>query len=207
MPDNHEDELVRRAKSGDELALTLLLTWCHDRLRQGLARRVPRDLSGILDADDILQEAQVAACRNLSGFKPQGPDAFYRWVATIALRRLRNAIKAQRAAKRGAGRSGGMGMREESVVALLELMSSPERSPSQKAARIEAAQAVQDALEQLPTAYRQAVQLVYIDGLSVADAAVAMGRSERAVHNLCFKSKKYLGDLLGSASRFMSRSG
>jgi len=189
------------------VALTLLLTWHHGRLRERLARRVPPDLSGVVDADDILQDAQVAACRNFALFEPRGPDAFYRWVGVIAMRRLRNEIKSHRAAKRGGGRGLGGGVREESVVALLELMGSPEQSPSQKAARIEAVSAVQEALEQLPAAYRQAVQLVYIDGLSVAQAAAAMGRSERAVHNLCFKSKKYLGELLGSASRFLSQSG
>jgi RNA polymerase sigma-70 factor (ECF subfamily) len=207
MPEDHQEALIRRAKAGDEIALTVLLTWHHQRLRERLARRIPADLRGMLDADDVLQEAEIAACRNFAGFEPSGPDAFYRWLGMIALQRLRNKIKAERAAKRGGGKVHGQGVNEESLVALLELMGGPEKSPSRKAARLEAIDAVQEALAQLPAAYRQAVQLVYLDGLSVAAAAAAMGRSERAVHNLCLKSKKYLGELLGSASRFLSSSG
>lgn len=206
MAEDHENELIRRAKAGEEVALTLLLTWHHQRLRDRIVRRIPRDLSGILDADDVLQEAEIAACRSFAHFQPTGPDAFSRWLGTIALQRLRNSIKAERAAKRGGGKVLGQGAAQDSVVALLDLMRGSEKTPSRNAARLEAIDAVQDALAQLPAAYRQAVQLVYLDGFSVAAAAAAMGRSERAVHNLCLKSKKYLGELLGSPSRFLSSS-
>lgn len=96
---------------------------------------------------------------------------------------------------------------EDSVITLLELMAGPEKTPSRIATRQEAIQAVQAALAHLPQDYRKAVQLVYIEGRSVADAAAEMGRTNRAIHNLCHKAKKHLQDLLGSASRYFSSSG
>lgn len=63
------------------------------------------------------------------------------------------------------------------------------------------------ALTQLPSDYGEAARLVYLEGFSVAAAAQAMGRSDRAIHNLCHKAKQRLRELLGTRSRFMSGSG
>ena len=144
--------------------------------------------------------------RHIGKFEPRGPDSFFRWAATIAIRRLRNAIKARRSLKRG-----GMevprttaGVPEASVVALLDLMAGPEKTPSRVVAGQEATRAVEDALAFLPEHYRQAVGLVYLEGHSVVEAATIMGRTPRAIHNLCFKAKRQLRSVLGSASKFLS---
>ena len=144
--------LLQRAVGGDPVAVTVLLTQAHSRLRTHIERRVPVDLRSTVEADDIIQEAQVEVFRHMQRFEPRGPESFYRWVATIALRRLRNAIKARRTVKRGgskAERTSAVGVAEDSVIALLELMTSPEKTPSHTAARHEAALAIQAALEQL----------------------------------------------------------
>jgi RNA polymerase sigma factor (sigma-70 family) len=130
-------------------------------------------------------------------------------VATIAIRRLRNAIRRDRTAKRGGGRVGQLDappIDQASVVALLDLIAGDVETPSRTAAHHEAIDAVQEALRGLPDDYRRAVQLVYIEGASVADAAAMMGRSDRAIHNLCYKAKDHLRGLLGSGSRFLSGS-
>jgi len=208
--EGYELDLLDRATSGDTVAVTVLLARHHDRLKAQVSRKIPPDLRATVDADDILQETHIQVYQHIASFAPQGPDSFYRWMATIAVRRLRNAIKRCRALKRGAQGmvlTSGAAVPEDSVVTLLELMAGPEKTPSRVATRAEAIDAVQAALEHLPESYRQAVQLVYIEGRCVHDAAVVMGRSDRAVHNLCFKAKKHLQGLLGSASRYFSSSG
>ena len=208
--DAYGHELIDKAIAGDEAALMVLLADADDRIRAHLTRKIPADLRSTVGVDDILQEAQINACRHITGFVAQGPDAFDRWLATIAIRCLRNAIKKQRALKRG-----GRGFVLEqtamasqgSCVALLELLAAPVNTPSRCAASTEAVIAVRDALTMLPEAYRKAVELVYIEGRTVADAASVMGRTPRAVHNLCHKAKAHLRDILGSGSRFLSRSG
>jgi RNA polymerase sigma-70 factor (ECF subfamily) len=202
-------ELVKKAVAGNVAALTVVLTDVHEQLRARLSRRMPRDLRGSVDADDILQEAQVEAYLHIDTFVPRGPDSFYRWVSTIAIRRLRNTIKKQRALKRGGGRLAVSTLptaTESSVVALLNLMAGPDKTPSRTAATQEAVEALEVAMTELPEDYRRAVQLVYIEGCTVAEAAKTLGRTDRAIHNLCYKAKEHLRGLLGSGSRFLSSS-
>jgi len=201
-----DNALVERASAGDEVAATVLLTRSHERLHRFVTARIPRDLQSVVDADDVLQDTKVAAYRNLRGFEHRGPDSFYRWLATIALRRLRNDIQRHRAVKRGGRHLDVSTIPDKSIVTMLDLMASPEKSPSRRVARVEAVDAVSAALELLPEHYRQAVQLVYLDGLSHEEAARRMGRTASAVHNLCHKAKRKLMDVLGSRSRYLSDS-
>ena len=63
---------------------------------------------------------------------------------------------------------------------------------------------MQVALSALKPEYRQAFQLRFIEGLSPQEIAVRMNRSERAVHNLCHRSRKQVEELLGSLSKYMT---
>ena len=201
--------MVQRAVRGDAMALKLLLTKSRTRLRDRISGRVPHDLRSVFDVDDIVQEAHVEIFRRIDGFKPQNNGSFDRWVTTIALSRLRNAIKKYRAAKRG-GRhrtaslvSRGM---EDSALALLDSLADPGRTPSRCVARTEAVEAVQNALAELPDHYRRAVWLVHIEGQPVKNVAIDMDKSERAVHGLCRRGLSLLRDRLGSATRFLTSS-
>jgi RNA polymerase sigma-70 factor (ECF subfamily) len=202
--------MVQRAVRGDAMALKLLLTKSRTRLRDQMAGRVPRDLRSVLDVDDIVQETHVEIFRRIDGFKPQNNGSFDRWVTTIALSRLRNAIKRYRAAKRG-GRHRATSLvsrnMEDSALALLDNLADPGRTPSRCVARTEAVEAVQNALAELPDHYRRAVWLVHIEGQPVKNVAIDMGKSERAIHGLCRRGLHLLRDRLGSATRFLTSSG
>lgn len=200
-------DAIQRAIAGDQVALTLLLTTHRRSIRDYVASRIPANLRGALDADDLVQDAYAEVFRHIADFEPRGEDSFGRWVRTIALRKLRDAVKMRRADKHGGQNvqvhalPAGVG---ESVVMLLDLMAGDEKSPSRCAAGAEAAAAVRAALDLLPDDYREAVSLVYLQGLPVKDAAASMSRTERAVHNLCHKAKSRLRELLGTQSRFLS---
>jgi RNA polymerase sigma-70 factor (ECF subfamily) len=203
------DELASRAIRGDQNALKVLLTNHRAAIRQRVAYRVPEWFRGTIDPDDVVQEACIDAFRNIAGFQWRGADSFDRWFLTIALRRLRDAIKRQRSIKRGGGRAP-VGARmlgfDDSMVALLDLLAGPGRTPSQSVARHEAVEAVQSALADLPEDYRQAMYLVHLEGHSIAAAAQTMQRTERAVENLCYKAKLRMREFLGSRSRYLSTS-
>jgi RNA polymerase sigma-70 factor, ECF subfamily len=201
-------ELVERAAAGDEVATTVLLSITYSRLQQHLQRRIPRDIQACIDVDDVVQDTQIQVFRNVSTFRSTGPDSFYRWVATVGLHRLRNIIKAQRALKRGRGRTigGSSGSAETgSSHSLMDWLRGPDNTPSQHASRLEAEDALSASLGGLPEHYRQAVRLVYLEGRSVEEVARIMGRTERAIHNLCHKAKEQLHLAMGSTSRFFSR--
>ena len=201
---------IQRAVHGDVVALTLLLTRSRRETCTYIARHISSDLRGQLDADDIVQEAHAEVFRHICGFEPRGADSFDRWVKTIALRKLRDAIKMRRADKRGGvnmqihGVSPGLG---ESVAMLLDLMTGSEQTPSRCVAGFEAIAAVRVAMDLLPDDQREAVKLIYIEGISVHDAAARMDRTDRAVHNLCYKAKLKLRELLETQSRFLSNKG
>jgi len=203
----NEFDLLRDAIAGDAPALTALLTGSYETLQDRIARRIPADLRGQLDADDIVQETHVSVFRHIGTFQPEGPTSFERWIHTIGIHKLRKAIRAGRAVKRG-GHHSPIAPKpiDDSMATLLGVLEAPGRTPSSSVARLEAIEAVRAAMEQLPDDFRQAVQLVYLQGVPVADAAAAMQRTERAVYNLCFKAKEHLRSLMASRSHYLSSS-
>jgi RNA polymerase sigma-70 factor (ECF subfamily) len=205
-----QPSLAFRAADGDAVALKLLLIESRRNLCERMSRRIPADLRPSLDIEDVVQEAHIDVFRRIDSFEPRGSDSFERWVAAIALNRLRSAIRKQRTLKRGGGCPGGSPTGwnlEDSTIALLDALAGPDHTPSRSVARLEAVAAVQAALAELPARYQRAVWLVHIEGRPVKVAAAEMGRSERAIHGLCRRGLGLLRNRLQSATRFLSSSG
>ena len=205
-----EPDFLRRAIDGDEVALTVLLSQTRRRLFDFVAKRIPAEIRGQVDPDDVAQDTQVEICRHIQGFDPQGDGAFERWARVIAIRKLRDAIKRHRAKKRGGDRAviaTAGNPNERSMVSLLEILAGPGQTPSRVVARVEAVDAMQEALNQLPEDHRRAIGLVHIEGQSVAQAAEAMGRTDRAIHGLLRRGLKQLRERMGDAGRFLSSTG
>src|SRR5262245_50379161 len=122
----HEDaQLAAKAVAGDEAALSNLLFRHHERLVAEIGGKLPADLQGSVSAEDIAQEAYVVAFQRIASFNPEDHERFYPWLAAIARNRLMDAVKAQRAAKRGGGRvavAGTQASDDEEMVHLLEVL-------------------------------------------------------------------------------------
>ena len=58
-----------------------------------------------------------------------------------------------------------------------------------------------DAIAQLPEQMRQAVHLVYFEGLSYAQAAKAMDMNAKYVDNMLQRAKKQLAGIIGEEGR------
>ncbi|RMF75694.1 MAG: sigma-70 family RNA polymerase sigma factor [Planctomycetota bacterium] len=199
-----EETLIERAVSGDEAALEAVMLSHHTRLAQEVDRKTPTTLRGVIAADDVLQEAYVIVFREIRRFQWRGAGSFYAWVATIAERRLFDAIKAERAAKRGGGRARVQpaDADEHAILGWLEVLSVYERTPSRSVAGREAIAALNEAIAALNPAQREAMRLRYVEGLPVSVAAERMQRSEGAVCQLCQRALKNLRAALGSSTRF-----
>jgi len=201
--EEQQNKLVCRALEGDRDALnTVLAVYC-PRLTSHFGPRLPVDLKGLLSIEDVLQEGFADVFRSIAGFR-SGPAAFYGWVVSIVEHRLLDLIRAARAVKRG-GDWGRLDAESTQVAGLLEQAAAITRTPSISVAGHEAVAAVQEAMARLPADYRQALQLRHIEGLSAAEAAARMGRTEAAVHMLCQRGLRQMVGLLGSESRFFSR--
>jgi DNA-directed RNA polymerase specialized sigma24 family protein len=97
-------QLIAQAKAGQRLAFERLLVRHQDRLADRVGARMRARLRGVLDEGDILQEIFAEGWKSFAGFEPEGDDALFGWLARIAEHRLLNALKAQRALKRGGPR-------------------------------------------------------------------------------------------------------
>lgn len=206
--DSDTPGLVERAVQGETAALMLLLTSSHRWLCDHISRRVPAALRSTIDAEDIVQEAHIEAFRRIGQFKPRGRGSFDRWILTVALTRLRNAIRRHRAAKRGgavAVRPGDERL-DDSTYALWNKLAGPRHTPSRSVARREAIQAVRRAIEELPERYRQVVWMMHIRGETVREVAQQIGRTERAVHGLSRRGLKLLAQRLQPGGEFLSSS-
>ena len=203
-----EQELVQHAVAGDEAALRRLLLAHHDQLAATIISQLPEDLRRTVSADDVLQEAYLVVFRKMREFEPGQPGGFHAWLTKIAENRLADLIRRQRRAKRWGGRTPAelrVGNDDSTVIDMLQMLAADSRTPSREARMHEAAAAVQTALENLKEDNREALRLRYLEGLSVAELAERMGRSEGAVHMLCTRGLQSLREELGDLSRFLSR--
>jgi len=152
-------QLVERAIADDAVALTALLAESRGALLERLHRWVPASLHSTVSADDAVQDAHMEVFHRIAAFRPQGKFSFDRWVTTIALRRLRSAIRSIKAAKRGGNmqRTPIDQRIEDSTVLMFDMLAVPGRTPSRSAVRRDMVAAVHDAIDELSDDYRFAV--------------------------------------------------
>lgn len=190
---NDFERLVQVAIAGDESALVVILTETRQRLLCDVAIRTSSMYQAVISPDDVVQETHADVFRQIGDFEYRGEGSFYRWIATIAFRRLADAIRRQRAARRrGQHISKLPGGGGESSVQILDLLSGSVSTPSSIVGRDEVQRMLDSALVKLPDDYRHAVQALYVEGKPVRQIAEELGRTERAIHGLCRRGLKRL---------------
>lgn len=171
---------TQAASTGDLEALTALFDAMHDRFL-GLARRkVGVDWQGRIDPDDILQEAYIAAFGGIGGFKPDGSEAFYRWVASIIDHRFIDAVRKLRRLKRDVTRQRRMPSRVSRHESLVQRLGDRHGRPSQVFRRQDAIGTLMACIAQLPEDQRIVVQRLHLDEAPLAEVARELDRTEDA---------------------------
>jgi len=207
-PKQDEADLVARACSGERGALERLLFMHHDRLRRSIRRRLPRAVAQLATEDDVLQETLIRAFRGIQAFSYHGPESFYSWLSTIAGNYMKDLMRKQSAAKRGGDRArlqrADSDDSGEGVESLLAKLAIDEHSPSRSVARREAIAALHVALASIKRECRDASDLRYFEGLSVTEVAQRMGKTDRAVHMLCYRGLERLREAMGRASQYLT---
>jgi RNA polymerase sigma-70 factor (ECF subfamily) len=159
------------------------------RLLAYLERHIPARLRSLVDPQDIAQDTLFEAARSLDRVTFNEPNAVWRWIVTIARHRLINVIQAHETAKRG-GRLPHLGPEEAEhgqVIGMLQELAAHMRTPSQSAAQRELLVLLERSIHQLQPAYRDAVRMRYVQGLSLKETADRLGRSEDAAQKLCVR--------------------
>jgi RNA polymerase sigma-70 factor, ECF subfamily len=167
--------LVARARDGYLDAYEMLV-----QRHSAMAYRVALRLCGDHhDAQDIAQDALIAAWQNLARFRAQ--SSFSTWLYQIVTRRALNKVTRGQAAERAD---------------LLDDVADPAAGPAAQAERNLAVDAVTDALAALPFPQRAVVILHHFEGLSYAEVAEVTRSSVPAVRSHLFRARRTLGTKL-----------
>jgi RNA polymerase sigma factor (sigma-70 family) len=183
-------------------ALTAALRANGIRLREYISLHMPGDLREWLEPQDVVQDVFLDAFRRCNDYPAHDAEEGVRWLLTVARHRLIDLVRRRRAMKRGGTDREHMGF-DDSIVAMLGELAQYTRTPSRSAAAREFFAALGDALDRLPAHYAQVIRLRHLEGLSQKDAAMKMGKSEKAVEVMCRRGIAALRVEMRSASLFV----
>ena len=170
------------AQRGDSAAYEKLLAELLPYLRRFVGRRLNDAEAG----EDVVQTVFLSIHRARHTYRPERP--FGPWLHSVARNAVIDHVRAQ--ARRG--------RRETS----LEAEGVPEPvAPDEAAPPAGLSPELDRALEALPDSQREAVMLLHIEGLSVAEAASWVGISKSALKVRAHRGYRALRGLLGGESR------
>jgi RNA polymerase sigma-70 factor (subfamily 1) len=201
------NDLLTRAIEGDADALALLLERHGQAVRRALKGKISARWQSALSEDDVMQQTYADAFQDIGSFVPHGDGSFVAWLTQIANRNLLDGVKMLEREKRGGKRRRvEAGSSDDSYVALYELVGRTSSTPSRHVARDEAKKVLAEAIQKLPSAYREVVRLYDLDGQPAQQVADDLGRSCGAVFMLRARAHARLREIMGAASDYLSGS-
>jgi RNA polymerase sigma-70 factor, ECF subfamily len=187
-----DEELARLIGRGDERAFEALMRH-HNRMLYRLARSILKDEA---EAEDAVQEAYLAACRNIGGFR--GRSRLSTWLARIVINeayaRLRKGKRAGvvvpfDARERGAQYSGEYRVEEDMADLVTE-------QPEAAAMRTELRRLLERKIDELPEQFRTVFVLRDVEELSVEETAECLDVPPATVRTRAFRARALLRESL-----------
>lgn len=180
-----ESALIAAAQGGDSLAYGEL---CR-RHSARVFRTVLRILGNPADAEDVVQEALLAAFANISTFAQK--SAFSTWLTRIAINFALLLLRRRSMEVRS-------GARNIPDDLLFYDTAEPRPSPEDIAGHMELNDAVLRAITQLPPTLQGVVRIRCIQEASTKETAAALGLSERAVRVRLHRARSTLRERLST---------
>jgi RNA polymerase sigma-70 factor (ECF subfamily) len=190
--------LLAGATRGDAGAVAELLRRHLTGLRAFLRLRAGRLLLEKESCSDLAQSVCRDVLQNAGQFRFDGDGAFRKWLYTTALRKIADRYEYYLAAKRGADREAVPdGSQDgETLQAYAGFY-----SPSQQAAAREDLVRVETAFGRLADEQQDVIVMAKLMGLSRAEIAAELGKSEGAVRMLLSRALARLTELLAEPRR------
>lgn len=168
----HEKALVSRLLGGDDAAFDEF----YQRYVPGLFRSIYYSLNGDQnDAEDVLQETMLAAMRSLHRFRDD--SSLSTWLYAIARNKISDQIRQRQRLRHHQADEEPVDLELTSLAAL------PEELVTQRGT-------IEAVLRALPQDHRDVLLGKYLDGFSVRELAIIMGRSEKAVESLLTRARE-----------------
>ncbi len=192
--------LLILAKAGYNPALGCLLDRFRDPLAEQARGQIGRRLRVKLDVEDLLQEVSLEAYRDIGKFRGNTEGEFLSWLRKILDTILQNQVRRYFGTRR-------RNLRQERRLAadLDDSMRglgadpvAPDTSPTQRAVKHERVSRLAEAIETLPLPYRKVIVLRHLEGMSFAEVASRMNRTEDSVKNMWVRALRQLRGLLGN---------
>lgn len=178
---------LQRLRNGDASGLNYLLTRYRKRLLLWIRYRLDRSLTRRLDPEDILQDVYLTALEKFSSLDCNDGEGFFQWILSMVENRMRDVRKHHlSSAKRT--------VRKEKYVEPDELgesdpgrpdqrpLSASPKTPSGILELENQLREFQEVITELPQLQRDAIMLVRIGGLAVAEAAKVLGLPPQSIY-------------------------
>jgi RNA polymerase sigma-70 factor, ECF subfamily len=157
-------------------------------LRAYVRHRADRLVSRKESVSDLVQSVCREVIEHVDRFEHQSPEGFRQWLFRTAERKIIDRYRYYTAEKRDAGRE----IDEGTALPPPALF----QTPSRDAIAREDLAAAEAAFARLPDATQQVIMLSRVQGLSHAEIARRLQRSEGAVRNLLYRGLAAISDAL-----------
>ncbi len=200
-----ERERVERAQQGDHDALVELLIPLVEELSRRIA--VPIAKRSLVSVDDIIQQAFIDAFVDVDRFEYRGRNSFGAWVGRIAQSKLVDTLRALSSDRRGgAARTHSLAVLAKSTATWVEmdLVDHATGDPRDCAALAELQDKIRSAVDRLADPGRTVLRECSLEGRSVRDVALELGKSPGAVSMIRKRAMEEVAWHLGPPTSYLS---
>ena len=194
------EDLLQRAREGDQAALESIFTQHRERLRRMVEIRLDRRLQARVDASDVVQEAYIDVVGRLEEYLRDPKIPLFLWLRLVVGDRLMKIHRHHLGAQmRAAAREVSLyrdALPIASSAALAAQLLGKHTSPTQAAVRAERLLRLQEALNSLDPMDREILSLRHFEELTRREAALALGIEEAAAAKRYVRALKRLKDIL-----------
>ena len=176
-------ELVRRALGRDEAAVRAIIT-ANNRKLYRLARGILRNDG---EAEDVVQETYVRAFTHLEDFR--GDSSVATWLARIAMNEALGRLRRRRPGVEWSSLPEGV-LEAQIIQFPLASADDPEKSVAQR----EIQRVVEQAIDELPEAFRLVFITRVIEGMNVEETAEILGLKPETVKTRLHRARNLLRD-------------
>jgi RNA polymerase sigma-70 factor (ECF subfamily) len=183
-------ELVAAMLKGDERAFTTFFDSYFPRVYRFALPRLGGDADA---AAEVVQATLVKAMRKLADFR--GDASLFTWVCQICRHEVVDWLRARR---RHADRIVLMEDSAELRAAVESIAAPGQEEPASRYDQAETRRLVRSVLDRLPPRYGDALEMKYVEGLSVDEIGVELGIGTTATQSLLARARVAFRDALES---------